>query len=244
VLVVWDAGRLHGLFGIDGTRQIFDELRVFARKLGHEGIHLHHDCTLAIALGSSEAKHALADMAALGFDSYGLYNPIVISGSRRPSDEEFPQYGAVAADAVTGLWPELDRISPLPFLPAVSPGWDTAPRYNELPRRQTRDREEWPGALVVVDETPAAFEAFVRAAFAYLNANSFTPNILTIGCWNEWTEGQYLLPDTRLGYGMLAALSRALGRKLDDRFYASPGGDPLPGESEGGPRLELRGGEP
>ena len=39
------------------------------------------------------------------------------------------------------------------------------------------------------------------------------PPILTIACFNEWTEGHYLLPDNRFGYGMLDALAEALGIK-------------------------------
>jgi hypothetical protein len=64
---------------------------------------------------------------------------------------------------------------------------------------------------VAVDETPAAFEELVRAAVAYLRGRPDVPPVLTIGCWNEWTEGHYLLPDTRLGYGMPRALARGLG---------------------------------
>jgi hypothetical protein len=36
------------------------------------------------------------------------------------------------------------------------------------------------------------------------------PNILTIACFNEWSEGHYLLPDNRFGFGMLDALAEAL----------------------------------
>jgi hypothetical protein len=68
----------------------------------------------------------------------------------------------------------------------------------------------WPATPIVVNETPAAFEALARAALAYLNAHPGIPPVMMIGCWNEWTEGHYLLPDTRLGYGMLRALARAL----------------------------------
>jgi Glycosyltransferase WbsX len=237
VLVIWDAGRLRGLFGLEQTRRLLDELRSLATKLGHDGIHLHHDCTLAIALGSGDASTALGDIAGLGFDSYGLYNPIVLAGLRRPVEEELPKYGVVAADVVREVWPELDAVSPLPFFPAVSPGWDNAPRHNELPRRRSGNRNEWPAALIVVDETPAAFEALVRQALAFLDARPGSPRILTVGCWNEWTEGQYILPDTRLGYGMLEALARGVGRPTEKLTYASPAGDPWPGETGPGPRL-------
>jgi hypothetical protein len=77
-------------------------------------------------------------------------------------------------------------------------------------RDETHSRKHWPGMSIVVDENPAAFEALARAALAYLNQRPEIPPIITIGCWNEWTEGHYLLPDTRLGYGMARALGRAI----------------------------------
>jgi hypothetical protein len=237
VLVIWDARRLCRLFGTNGARTLFEELRAFAMKLGHEGIHLHQDCTLAVALGDADPKAAIGDVDSLGFDSYGLYNPIVLAGLQRPLEEELPQYGVVAADVVRDVWPSLDAVSPLPFFPAVSPGWDNSPRFNELPRRTSGNRNEWPAALIVVDETPAAFEALVQGALAFLNARPGSHQVVTVGCWNEWTEGQYILPDTRLGYGMLEALARALGQSTEKLSYASPGGDPWPGEGGRGPRL-------
>jgi hypothetical protein len=234
VLVIWDSRRLVEAFGVEGTRRLLDDLRAFAAKLGHAGIHFHLDCTQPVADGGG----GLGDIAALGFDSYGLYNPIVLAGLRRPKEDELPEYGVVAADVVRSLWTEVDALAELPCFPSVSPGWDAAPRHNALPRTSAGDRGTWPGALVVVNETPGAFEALVRAAFAYLNARPETRPILTIGCWNEWTEGQYILPDTRLGYGMLEALAQALGLERNARSYASPGADPWPGPAGPGPRLD------
>lgn len=202
VLIIWEAQRLRSTFGVEGTRNLFNELRAFARKLGHQGIHFH----------ASQGSHqAFGDIAAMGFDSYGLYNPIVMAGGQRPVEEELPEYDVVAADVVRGLWPEIDARSSLPCFPSVSPGWDSTPRYVAPPRTTEGNRKAWPATTIVVNETPAAFEALVRACFAYLNQRPGVPPVLTIGCWNEWTEGHYLLPDTRLGYGMIKALSRALG---------------------------------
>lgn len=47
----------------------------------------------------------------------------------------------------------------------------------------------------------------------YLNKHPEVPRILTIACFNEWSEGHYLLPDNRFGYGMLDALGEALGKE-------------------------------
>lgn len=78
------------------------------------------------------------------------------------------------------------------------------------PRPALPDRHKWPGTLIVVNDHPAAFESLTRAALAYLNTRPSIPLVITKGCCNEWTEGHYLLPDTRHGFGMLRALERAL----------------------------------
>jgi hypothetical protein len=75
----------------------------------------------------------------------------------------------------------------------------------------------WGAPKVVRGDTPGAFEAFVKAAVGYARGQETSPRVLTIGCWNEWTEGHYLLPDTRFGYGMLEALASGLGRTAKPR---------------------------
>jgi hypothetical protein len=125
---------------------------------------------------------------------------------RPEEDGVLIDYGVLAEDSITKIWPACDERSSLPFLPCVSPGWDNSPRF---PRYDPTKRKR--GGLIALDESPAAFEAFVRGAIAYLDENRSTPPIVLIGCLNEFTEGAYLLPDTRIGYGMLEAVSRAVG---------------------------------
>jgi len=193
-------------FGQSGTRTLLNELRAFARRLGHPGVHFH------VVIQEAGMKQILGDLAALGVDSYGMYNAIARAVGQRPPEEDLVEYGVAAADVVARIWPEVDGLQPLPCFPSVSPGADDTPRHLMRPRPPQPNRRQWPGTVVAVNETPAAFEALVRAALAYLNQRPGIPPVLTIGCWNEWTEGHYLLPDTRLGFGMARALARALGR--------------------------------
>lgn len=204
VLVVWDAGRLMRTLGAEGTRDLLEELREFARRLGHQGIHFH---------ASHGSRDVYAALDELGFDSYGQYNPIHVAARDRPSEEELPTYQAAARDVIDRVWVETAALSSLPFWPGVSPGWDNTPRFVEPPRPAAKpDRKVWPAVTVVVGETPTEFGRLVRASFAYLRDRPHVPRVLTVGSWNEWTEGHYLLPDTRFGLGMLKALGEAVGR--------------------------------
>ncbi len=127
---------------------------------------------------------------------------------------EFPDYGVAAADVVAKQWTFHARDGTIPYLPAIGVGWDPTPRFAPPrgPRPAAPNRDVWPACAILTNESPAAFKAFVQAAFAYLNEHPQTPRILTISCWNEWSEGHYLLPDNRFGYGMLDALAEALGK--------------------------------
>lgn len=73
VVVLWEVPRLVKTFGVSGTRTLLDELRAFARRLGHRGIHFH---------ASQASRPAFSQLEALGIDSYGLYNPIVLAAAR------------------------------------------------------------------------------------------------------------------------------------------------------------------
>lgn len=201
VLCIWDPNHLEKSIGITGTKKLIADLRAYAKSLGHEGIHIH-----ASGFYSPNCKEE-------GYDTSGSYNPLDWSASRfQPKENEICDYERAAADVVTKIWPEEYKKKTIPYIPAVAPGWDSTPRY--IPRHarpQKPNRDVWPGCTIFKNESPAAFKAFVQASFAYLNQHKDVPSILTVACFNEWTEGHYLLPDNRFGYGMLDALAEALG---------------------------------
>lgn len=206
VLCIWDATELHGRLGVEGTKRLLDELRAFAHKLGHADIHFH----------VCFEREIYGDLEAMGFDSYGFYQPLVYGVRNRPQSEQLPQFADVCMEVVRDLWPDADARSSLPFFPTVANGWDATPRFVNPPRGDSTERRDWPGyttfgeAAIMVGETPADFKAFVQAALGFLNEKQTSPAVMTIACWNEWTEGHYLLPDTRFGHGMLEALREGL----------------------------------
>lgn len=213
VVCIWEATRLLDAFGDSGTRDLLEDLRAYGARLGHERIHFH--------VCFEEKDYGRLQQA--GFDSYGYYQPVVHAADQRPRSEEIPAYDDVVADVIATVWPQADAMSELPFFPSVNPGWDTTPRFELPTTTPSGDREVWPGLShwgapkVVRGDTPGAFEAFVNAAVGYARGQETSPRVLTIGCWNEWTEGHYLLPDTRFGYGMLEALASGLGRTAKPR---------------------------
>ena len=195
IVIFWPFGE------VEECRRLLDDLRDLARRMGHEGIHFH-------------AAHGglLTDrLAERGFDSYAHYNPLGDVSNHRPIEEEVIDYPTLAAQIAETYWPRWNALHPLPFFPTISPGFDWTPRM--LPRVRPAgpsDRNRWPGCTILENDTPAAFGSFVRSALDFLDANRTDPRVVVIGCWNEWTEGHYLLPDLTYGYGKLQALAAAL----------------------------------
>ena len=203
VLCIWDPGRMVKQLGLAESRNLLADLRAFAARLGHPGIHLH-----ASGFYSQHCKE-------LGFDTFGSYNPVDHVGrTHQPPSVEFPDYGIATADVVTKQWTYHAKTGTIPYIPGLGAGWDSTPRFAmpAEPRPSVPNRDIWPRCAIMANETPGAFKAFVQAAFAYLHEHPESPRILTIACWNEWSEGHYLLPDNRFGYGMLDALAEALGK--------------------------------
>lgn len=203
VICIWDARSLEAKLTKEGVAKLFSELRDYARKLGHDDLHFH------------VTGFSTNDMKSMGYNTVGSYNPLDwIAGRFQTKDIELPDYGKVAADVAFKLWDEHHDQFDIPYTPSLGAGWDSTPRYIKPSNRPDKpNRDEWPSCTIFKNESPAAFKAFVQSSFVYLNKNPEVPRFLTIACFNEWSEGHYLLPDNRFGYGMLDALGEALGKK-------------------------------
>lgn len=61
------------------------------------------------------------------------------------------------------------------------------------------------------------FERALRMAKQYVDTHDLPARLITVNSWNEWTEGGYLQPDDRTGYGYLEAVKAALKNDPRDR---------------------------
>lgn len=75
--------------------------------------------------------------------------------------------------------------------------WDNTARY--------RNR-----ATIYVGATPHRFEHWMNKLLARAKENREEERLVFINAWNEWSEGAYLEPDERNGYGYIEALQRAI----------------------------------
>ena len=91
----------------------------------------------------------------------------------------------------------------LTYFPNITMGWDSSPR--------TRQDQPWknyryPYTGIITDNTPENFKAALEQMKIFLGDNPGCQNTFIINCWNEWTEGSYLEPDTVSGMAYLEGI--------------------------------------
>ncbi len=99
----------------------------------------------------------------------------------------------------------------LPFHPVTTVGFDNTPRWHRgvsLPVDFRANHYE----PIVTGNTPEKFGELVRICRDSIDRCGGGNRMLLINAWNEWTEGCYLLPDTRHGTQYLETLKNCLNR--------------------------------
>jgi Glycosyltransferase WbsX len=204
----YDLNKLLESFGsIPATRTALDAFRAKAVKAGLPGLHLN-----AVVWGEPilPGEKVPADPANLvrdlGFDSVTSYVWIHHYAMSQPQTEY-----DVVRDGYFEYWDKARRTFDVPYYPNVSMGWDPSPRCDQS---QTMDTSGYPFTSVITGNTPAKFENALRLTKERLLADPKGPRILNINCWNEWTEGSYLEPDTVNGMGYLEAVKRVSAARV------------------------------
>lgn len=177
--------------GAAQARAAIAAARRWLAERGFPGLHL---------AAIDPARHVIADMRAIGFDSVTHY--VLLPEWRGPLLQDYD----ACARRRAGEWAGYAARSGLPYMPSVSPGWDASPRAADFGRERPG---KYPWSPVVTGEHPALFHEAVRRAARFTAAQGHEDPLLFVASLNEWSEGHYLEPDARFGYGWLEALRDA-----------------------------------
>ncbi len=98
-----------------------------------------------------------------------------------------------ARDQYIAYWDKAKSEYKVPYYPNVTMGWDPSPRCDQ--------QSEWgnfgyPFTYTIGNNTPENFRKALQITKDKLLADPSGSRIMNINCWNEWTEGSYLEPDT------------------------------------------------
>ncbi len=181
--------------GLEKSKERIDYLRSRVREAGFPGIHLQ-------VIGGNKGTSMREGLVALKVDSTTSYNWTDNTWDRMNDESQpeldYDEWGEMSL-GMHDRWQAALKSMGMTYFPNISVGWDTNARY---PARETR--------RIVRNSTPEKFERFSRRVKAWADANIAAPlpKLITVNSWNEWTEGAYLEPDDRFGYGYLEALRR------------------------------------
>jgi len=197
---IYDIGRLVESFGsVEKTRAALDGFRRMAMAAGLPGLHLN-----AVAWGQPvlPGEKAPADLPglvrALGFDSVTSY--VWVHHALLP--RQITDYDEVR-DAYLRYWDEAENQYAVPYFPNVTMGWDPSPRADQ---RDGFGDFGYPFTNTIGGNTPERFRRALEIARDRLLSRKDGPRVLNLNCWNEWTEGSYLEPDTKTGFRYLEAV--------------------------------------
>ncbi len=203
---IYDLTKLIASFGsVEATHKALDAFRRKTFAAGHRGLHLNAVVWGQTILPGEEAPaEPFSVTHDLGFNSVTSY--VWIHHVALP---DFPRtsYDYVMAKYLDYARSSFGRLA-IPYYPNVSMGWDSSPRACQS---DVLTNDGYPFMASLSGNTPAAFKRSLEGVKALLDEQPPEQRILNINCWNEWTEGSYLEPDTVHGMAYLEAVRDVFG---------------------------------
>lgn len=194
---IYDLQNLVAGFGtVHATRVALDAFRARVIRAGFPGLHLNVVAWGKPALPSGKPADLPALVQDLGFDSVTSY--VWIHHANLPDLQT--DYNLVR-DEYFSYWDRATRMFSVPYFPNVTMGWDGTPRGYQI----------LGGTNTIAGNTPERFGEALELTKQRLERQSRGPKVVTLNCWNEWTEGSYLEPDTTNGLAYLDQVRRVFG---------------------------------
>lgn len=191
---------------VAATRAALDRLRAKAVAAGLPGLHLNAVVWgQPILPGEGKPADTAKLIKDLGFDSVTSYVWIHHVGLPQQQTD----YNTVR-DAYFNYWTTAERQFDVPYFPNVTMGWDSSPRAAQDDKFENVG---YPFMNTISGNTPERFRDALEMTKQRLLAKKDGPRVLTINCWNEWTEGSYLEPDVVNGMKYLEAIKAVFGGK-------------------------------
>lgn len=194
---------VEGFGSLEATKAAMDRFREKAVTAGLKGVHWNlvawGNPILPVENAPSNT-HEIIKM--LGFDSATSY--VWIHHTVLPETQT--DYNWVR-DRYFSHWDKAKEEYGVQYFPNVTMGWDPTPRCDL--------KSEWANAgypfmNTINNNTPENFKLALQMTKDKLLADPNGPRIMNINCWNEWTEGSYLEPDTINGMAYLEAIKSVL----------------------------------
>ncbi len=197
---IYDIQRFIDGFGsLEATRSAMDRMRTKAIDAGLKGVHWNLVSWGRPVLPAEETPANSAELVTrLGFDSVTSY--VWIHHVQLPETQTDYNY---VRDAYFKYWDQAKARFDVPYIPNVTMGWDPSPRCD---LSSTWENAGYPFMNTMGNNTPANFRKALAMTKTKLLSDPDSPGIVNINCWNEWTEGSYLEPDTIHGMQYLDAI--------------------------------------
>ena len=188
---VYDIQKFMSGFGsIEATKAAMNRLNEKAIAAGLKGVHWNLVAWGRPILPVEKVPANYPELIKLlGFDSVTSYVWIHhVSLPDRQTDYN------KARDQYFTYWNKVKYDFKAPYYPNVSMGWDPSPRCDL--------KSEWgnfgyPFTNTISNNTPENFKTALQMTKDKLLSDPQGSRIININCWNEWTEGSYLEPDTK-----------------------------------------------
>ncbi len=181
--------------GEEMCRQAVRRAREFIKEQGFTDIHL---------MAVNPAPDWLPVYSRVGFDSVTHY--VFLPHWK---GEYLQDYGELTMERA-GQWSYFAEKTGLAYFPSVATGWDATPRGVMHSKFRPKRYPWWP---VVTGEHPERFCDALKNGLRYSSKHN-RPAITFIASLNEWSEGHYLEPDVRHGFGWLDAVKEAVNAEI------------------------------